>query len=366
MNYTIPMPSLGADMETGKLMDWKIKPGDHVKKGQVIAAVETSKSVVEIESFREGTVIELVGKLGEQIQVGQPIAKLEVIGTDLAPDEPAQRVSHIKISPAARKLAQEHNLKIDMMVGSGAEGQIELKDVEASLLNMRSDKPTTSGVNLRSAIAKIMTHSKKEIPHYYLKTQVSLDNFMNWIDKKNQNQPPEQRLLIPAVLCKAIIASLNENPLMNGYYNNDTFEPLSTINLGVAVALKTGGVLVPAIIDSQKMTLSELNNSFKDLLLRTAKGELRNRELTEGSITVTNMGDLGSHEVFGIIFPPQVAIIGLGRIHKVPVIDGSNIRPGLVMNITLSADHRVTDGLTGAKFLANIEKHLTQPDLLDV
>jgi len=357
MKYHVPMPSLGADMDQGKLMEWKIKAGDEVKKGQAIAVVETTKSTVDIESFREGKVLELVGKIGEQISVGAPIAIFEVEGSDLAPSAPeATKEIRLKVSPAARKLAQERHIDLTTIKGSGPEGQIELKDLETI------KTPEKSGVNIREAIARAMSKSKKEIPHYYLKSQVPLDALMNWLDGKNQQLPPEKRLMLPVVIYKAVIDSVKESPLMNGYYEGGVFKPSSSIHVGLAIALKSGGVLVPAIIDADKMSLTELNAAFLDLVERTQKGELRNRELTEGTFTITSMGDLGSDEVFGIIFPPQVSIIGLGRMHRAPVIDGSSIRIGIVMNITLSADHRVSDGLNGARFLSHIENKLKNPD----
>lgn len=356
MIYKVPMPSLGADMDQGKLMDWKIGPGDNIKKGQIIALVETTKSTVEIESFRDGKVLALIANVGDQIAVGSPIATLEVeVGEDATSAMPAR----VKISPAARKLAYEKKLDITKIVGSGELGEIELKDIEAL------GSKETSKSNLREAIAKAMSRSKKEIPHYYLKSQFSLDLLIEWIDKKNKELLPEKRLLVPVVLFKAVLETLKENPEMNGYYKNGNFEPIESIHLGIAIALKSGGVLVPAILDAQKMSLHELNSSFQDLALRTSRSELKNRELTEGTVTITNIGDLGTDEVFGIIFPPQVSIIGLGRIHKTPVIDKDIIRTGFVINITLSADHRVTDGLAGAHFLAAIDKKLQNPNLLE-
>jgi pyruvate dehydrogenase E2 component (dihydrolipoamide acetyltransferase) len=152
---------------------------------------------------------------------------------------------------------------------------------------------------------------------------------------------------------------------MNGYFKNEVYGPIASIHLGVAIALKTGGVLVPALLEAEKMNLVDLNTAFQDLVQRTQKGELRNRELTEGTVTVTNMGDLGSEEVFGIIFPPQVALIGLGRIHKTPVVEKEIIKSEFVIDITLSADHRVTDGLTGARFLACLERNLKNPSQLE-
>ena len=364
MKYNVPMPSLGADMDQGKLMEWLIKPGSEVKKGQTIAVVETTKSAVEIESFRDGIVLELLAKEGEDINVGKTIATFEV------KDEKAvveyHSPSRIKISPAAKRLAQDKKIDLNQIIGSGPDGTIELKDVQSQLETKKVEmKPSSSAMNLREAIAKAMSRSKKEIPHYYLKSRVSLDNFMQWIDEKNQILPAKERLLIQTVLLKAIAQAIQDHPEMNGYYIKEKFEQKDTINLGVAVSLKSGGVLVPAIMNVETKDLAELNEAFQDLLIRTRNGELKNRELTEGTITVTNVGDLGSDEVLGIIFPPQVALIGLGRIHKEAVLVDDSIRPGFVIEVTLSADHRVTDGLSGARFLASIEKYLLRPDQLE-
>lgn len=361
MKYNVTMPSLGADMEQGKLMEWKIKPGDMVKKDQTIAVVETTKSAVEIESFRDGKVLELIGKIGDDIPVGQTIAFFEVEGEEKATSEPRQ-----KISPVAKKLAQEKHVELAKVKGTGHDGQIELKDVEL-YLNQQAQpiaKPT-SVVNIREAIAKAMSRSKKEIPHYYLKSRITIDALMAWIDEKNKVLPPEERLMIPVVLMKGIIQALKDHPLMNGQFTEGTFRASSSVHLGMAITLKTGGVLVPALMDAQNKTLAELNVSFQDLLIRTRKGELKNKELTEGTITITNVGDLGSDEVYGVIFPPQVAMLGLGRIHKTAVLENGLIRPGFVIDVTLSADHRVTDGMTGSRFLAQIEKIFLNPSMLE-
>lgn len=353
MKYEVPMPSLGADMDQGKLMAWKIKAGDEVKKGQSIASVETTKSVVEIESFRDGKVLELIAKEGEAFKVGTTIALFDVKGEERPVEKP-----RLKISPAARKFALDNHIDLSVIKGSGSEGQIELKDVQVV------HPESLPAVNIREAIAKAMSRSKKEIPHYYLKTRIQLDKLMQWIDERNKSLAAEERVMVPVILMKGIIQALGKFPMMNGYYEKEKFVEKENIHLGIAIALKSGGVLVPAILDSEKMTLQELNHSFQDLLIRTRKNELRNREITEGTVTVTNVGDLGSDEVFGIIFPPQVALIGLGRIHQAPVEDNGNLRSGFVIDVTLSADHRVSDGLTGSRFLAFLERIYQEPSML--
>ncbi len=362
MKYNVPMPSLGADMDQGKLMLWKIRPGDNVIKGQSIAVVETTKSTVEIESFKNGKVLELIGGEGEEIPVGKVIALFEVEGA-----EPMIETKRIKITPAARRYALDHGLEIESLKGSGSEGQVELRDVEA-LSDRKAPKsePPLSGVNLREAIARAMARSKKEIPHYYLKTELQLGKFMNWMDEKNKNLSPDKRLMIPAMIMRAIVLSLKKHPLMNATYVNGVCVPMEGIHPGVAISFKDGGVMVPALLDADKKNLHELNSSFQDLVVRTRKGELKNRELTEGSMTVTNLGDSGADEVLGIIFPPQVCLIGLGRIRKAPVVkeDGS-IGAEFVADISLSADHRASDGMTGARFLQTIDLYLKNPQHLE-
>lgn len=347
MKYEITMPSLGADMDQGKLIEWKINPGDEIKKNQVIASVETTKSIVDIESFREGKVLELLTKVGDVIPVGKIIASLEI--------HAEVENSHLKISPVAKKIAEEKHIDISQIVPTGTQGEITLKDIE---------KKEFLGKNLRLSIASAMARSKKEIPHYYLKRKIYLDSLIKWLDEKNTISTAEERLLIPAVLMRAVILALKKYPQLNGYYINDKFEMSESVNLGTAFALKDEGVLVPAVLEAEKLSLSEFNLAFQNLALRTKNGGLKNRELNEGTITVTNVGDLGSDEVFGIIFPPQVAIVGFGRIRKEPIVDTINqgeIYPGFVIDVTLSADHRVSDGLLGAKFLNELANVLNHP-----
>jgi pyruvate dehydrogenase E2 component (dihydrolipoamide acetyltransferase) len=407
MKYNVTMPSLGADMEQGKLLEWHIKPGDVIKKGDLIAAVETQKAAVDIESFRAGTVLELIGEVDEIIHVGDVIATMEVADTDsavttsqkpvetvsastvkkpiiehepaIAPPKPGITTSvtntgslRLRISPAARYLAEQSGIDIYTVQGSGHDGAIELHDVEKALASREKPaekkSPAASGsmINVREAIARAMSRSKREIPHYYLQSQFPVDALVTWLDNKNRALPPEQRLFMPAVLMRAIVLALKTNPAMNGYYENGAFVPHSDIHLGITVALKPDGVMTPAIIDAHNMSLYELNTAFGDLVQRARAGKLRNREMTDGTVTVTNVGDLGADVVTGVIFPPQVALIGFGRIHKAAIVDGEGgLRACFVLDTTLAADHRVSDGLAGSKLLNTLGRLLAQPNLLE-
>ncbi len=416
MNYPLTMPSLGADMDEGKLLEWHIKPGDKINKGDLIAVVETQKAAVEIESFRSGRVQELIAKIDDIIPVGQVIATLEIetesaeapaatpanqgasnlvdanlVDANLAalnttaantaevqaaqpspiaaaePIAPAKTAAtsgeRLLISPAARHLADEHKLDLTQIKGTGREGAIELRDIEPLVTTPAKTGAGNSLINIREAIARVMSRSKREIPHYYLQSQFVVDTLVTWLDTQNRNSPPEQRLFMPAVLMRAIVLALKTNSAMNGFYENGIFTPSSAIHLGITVSLKPDGVMTPAIIDAQDLSLNELNAAFADLVQRARAGKLRNREMTDGTITVTNVGDLGADTVTGVIFAPQVALIGLGRIHKAAVVDTEGgLRAGLVLNATLSADHRVTDGLAGSKLLSTLGRLLAQPE----
>ncbi|MDO9181088.1 MAG: dihydrolipoamide acetyltransferase family protein [Bacteriovorax sp.] len=360
MNYNLPMPSLGADMDEGKIVEWKIKTGDSVKKNQIIASVETTKSVIDIESFREGVVMNLLKSVGDVVHVGETIAIFDILGEEIL-DQKEQR---IKVSPAAKKMCEDNHIDFKQMIGTGKEGEITLQDVENKLQSTKVEK-IFSGKNLRQAIASLMSRSKKEVPHYYLKKRIHLDLLMKWQDETNRNVDPSRRLLTPVLLMKAVINSLKKYPEMNGIYKDENFAFSTNIHLGFAIAFKEGGVLVPAILDADAMSILELNAAVLDLITRARDGHLKSRELSEGTFTITNIGDLGSDEVFGIIFPPQVALIGIGHIRKEPIIDSQDlVRAGFVVDITLSADHRVSDGILGAKFLNEIDKNLNSPSSL--
>lgn len=393
MKYNVTMPSLGADMEHGKLLKWYIKPGDAIKKGDLIAMVETQKSAVDIESFRSGTVLELTGEIDALIDVGAVIAVMEVeadgdaAGTVKPPatdaaqpaptpagiqtNKPADDAgARLRISPAARRLAEQSGLDIKTLGGSGPEGVIELHDVQAALTAPHMPAADTapkgaSIINVREAIARAMSRSKREIPHYYLQSRLHIDTLTAWLDASNRALPPDQRLFLPAVLMRATALALKACPDMNGYFENGAFTPKAEIHLGVTVALKPDGVMVPAILNAHTMTLAELNAAFLDLIQRTRAGKLRNRELTDGTVTVTNVGELGADAVTGVIFPPQVALIGFGRVRKAAIVDADGgLRAGLVLDASLAADHRVSDGLAGSKLLNALGSLLAQPDRL--
>lgn len=362
MNYDIVMPSLGADMDSGRFVEWKIKPGEHIIKSQAIAVIETQKAAVEIESFKSGKVTEVVAEPDTIYPVGAVLAKLELDPGEIVAEAPVAKptASEVRISPVARKWAEENKIDFHQVKGSGPDGVIELKDVQSLV----REKKVSSIINIRGAIAKAMSKSKAEIPHYYLQSKVNIDEFIKKIDELNQSPNAKERILLPSVFIYAVSKALLKYPEMNGYFTSGKFEKKESHNIGVVTSLKTGGVVVPAILGVQNKDLYQLDLELKDLIKRARESHLRSIELTEGTLTITNLGDLGADQVFGVIFPPQVALLGFGRVRQDAIIKDSSVHTGFCVNITLSADHRVSDGLSGARFLQCITSYLTQPSLL--
>lgn len=366
MSYEITMPSLGADMSEAKLLHWRVQKGDTVKKGQIIADIETQKAAIEMESFREGVIMALHAQPNDVIPVGGLMATLNESSASSIP---------VKVSPAARHLATLKGIDLTLLKGTGPEGVIELADVEAALglamaippstLALEATKATppapvnsTSLINVRAAIAKAMTRSKKEIPHYYLKETASVDPLLSSLDKLNGELDPSEKILLPALLSKIIVDTLKEFPDLNAYYENDKIIRQREINLGVVISLKQSGVIVPALLNTENKNLREFNRALLDLIARARNGKLKNRELTEGTFTISNLGDLGSEEVFGIIFPPQVALLGIGRLQKKPAVINNEVTIAQQITLTLSGDHRATDGIMGSRFLNALRRKL--------
>jgi pyruvate dehydrogenase E2 component (dihydrolipoamide acetyltransferase) len=217
---------------------------------------------------------------------------------------------------------------------------------------------------MRTAIAAAMTRSKREIPHYYLEHQVDVTVCEQWLVQTNATLPPASRLLFAALSIKAVALAARRFPAFNGFYRDNKFEPAAAVHVGVAIAIRGGGLAAPALHDADQLSLAELMSRMRDLVQRTRTGRIRSSEISDPTITVSSLGERGVETLYGIIYPPQVAIVGFGKAVARPwVIDGA-IGPRSVIDITLSGDHRVTDGHAGALFLAEIGKLLQEPSKL--
>ena len=390
------MPSLGSDMEAGTLVEWLVKPGDWVKRGDIVAVIETQKGAIEIETFQAGQIEKILVDLHSKVPVGALLALIRSEGeaqpsaavpappsapptpraapplaqVTVAPPASAPVVTvRQRASPAARRLAEERGIDLSTIAGSGPAGAIIYADVERRFSEVAATPATKRAPWLdldamRKAIAAAMARSKREIPHYYLEHQVDVTACEQWLTEMNASRPPDNRLLIAALAIKAVALAVRRFPAFNGFYQDDKFAPAPAVHVGVAIAIRGGGLAAPALHDTDNLSLDELMSSVRDLVQRTRAGRIRGSEISDPTITVSSLGERGVEALYGIIYPPQVAIVGFGKTVVRPwVIDGA-IGPRSVITVTLSADHRVSDGHAGALFLAEIGKLLQDPHKL--
>ncbi len=390
------MPSLGADMEFGTVVDWRVKVGDQVKRGDVVALVETEKGVIEVEIFDSGVIDSLVVQPGQKVPVGATLAILKsdgkavaaqpaptkIVETPIAQEKPPIKVAAIsptvesprlRVSPLARKRAQELGVDLSNIPGTGGDGSITVADVERAAESPKpAVQPTAPAIAIkgldlsamRRVIAAAMARSKREIPHYYLATTIDMRKALDWLAGENGRRPVTKRLLYSALLIRAVALALRDTPELNGFWIDDAFKAGDGIHIGVAISLRQGGLVNPAIHDVDKKNLDELMANMLDLVNRARTGHLRSSELADGTITVTNLGEQGVESVFGVIYPPQVALVGFGKITERPIAANGmlGIRP--MIDATLAADHRVSDGHRGGRFLLAIDRLLQEPEKL--
>lgn len=375
------MPSLGADMTAGTLVQWNVKPGDAVKRGDIIAVVGTEKADIEVEVYETGTIETLIAKAGDKLPVGTPLAFIRVAGEAAGPaleaapapeGAVAKPPRRFRASPMARKLAQELGVDLEKIQGTGPGGVIEQHDVEQAA---KAQAPVPSApiapapaqaatAGMRHAIALAMARSNREIPHYYLSTTIDMSKALAWLEQFNQKRSIEERVLPAALLLKAVATALDQTPELNGFYADDQLKISKEIHLGVAISLRHGGLMIPAILFSGQKSIAQLMAALRDLITRARSGRLRSSEITEGTITVTNLGDLGVETVYGVIYPPQVALVGFGNIAERPWADRGMLGVRRTLTATLAADHRATDGHRGAQFLQALDNLLQEPEKL--
>ncbi|MEU8717431.1 dihydrolipoamide acetyltransferase family protein [Streptomyces sp. NPDC048663] len=506
------MPSLGADMDEGVLQEWLVTPGDQVRKGDVVAVVETGKAAVEVECFESGTVGRLLVPPGTRVPVGTPLAVIEAaaapgvragapgasvttgIGAGRAtgaepaapqapvraagerkpaatPDArskarrktarepshtrknpagrparttptttgrsqpapappvsasalgagplvrhlaerrgldltalhgtgpggrvtradvahaPPPHVSRVRSTPYARRLAHELDVDLTKVCGTGDGGAVRAADVRAADVRAHAgegererprhgdgprapvappgaDRPEQRTGAMRRAIAELMSRSKREIPHYYLSTTIDLTAVADWLRRVNRGRTPAERLVPAALLLKAAALAAREVPSLNGYWQHDEFVPAPGVHLGVAVSLRQGGLLAPVIHEADTLSPDDLMHHLRDLVERTRRGRLRGSETSGATLTVTSLGDQGVEIVYGVIHPPQVALVGFGSVVERPWAAGSMLGVRPVVTATLAADHRATDGAVGARYLRAVDRLLSRPEEL--
>lgn len=420
------MPSLGADMTSGKLIEWMVKPGDYVKRGDTMAVVGTEKGEIEVEVFEEGVVEQLLVPEGAETPVGAVLAILRgageaapAVAVEKVPAVPAMPPAapampppaappagdgrRVRVSPLARKLAAELGVDLDRVQGTGENGAITRADIEAAAQAKSAaeaalapaapppapvaeekpapppapapappaaEKPAAAppgagfAAAMRHAIALAMARANREIPHYYLQVRIDMSKALKWLEAENQKRSIKDRILPVVLLLKATAKALVEFPELNGYWVDDHLQPQEAINIGFAIALRQGGLITPAIHNVDLKDMDELMEAMRDLIMRTRTGRLRSSEMTDATITLTNLGDLGVETVYGVIYPPQVALVGFGKVTDQPWVENGMIGIRPVLTATIAGDHRATDGRTGAQFLDVLNRLLQEPEKL--
>ena len=420
------MPRLGADMTAGKVVKWLKRPGDHIKRGEVIAIVETDKANVDVESFIAGVLEKILVEPGdEKFSVGTPLALIRAEGAaepaaQTAPAAAAQVVTpapipaaaaepaavpaaavppatiraampsagatgeRARISPAARKRALELRLEPAALTGTGPEGRVTLADVEraaqaapaaqvapamqaapaARTEPSPADAAAARQRRMREAIATSMARSKREIPHYYLACTIDMGRALAWLAERNAGRAVTERLIYAVLLIKAAALALREVPELNGFWIDNRAQQSAAIHAGIAISLRGGGLVAPALHDADQRSLDDLMHGFQDLVKRARAWSLRSSEMADPTVTITSLGERGVEAVFGIITPPQLALVGFGTPLERPWVVGGQVVPRPLITATLSGDHRATDGHRGALFLAALDRLLQLPEAL--
>ncbi len=401
MQIDFRLPSLGADMEYATLAQWLKSPGDPVHRGEAIAVVETDKGLIDIESFDDATVTELVVTPGTRMAVGTVMARLAAeragaapahegtaarapcqppdsaatgaaaSGTPapLAPAAPtAAAPVRTRLSPAARRRAQELGVQPAVLAQRAAGGILHVEDVERLAAQAEAPTPAAAAPDARTAMRAIigsaMTRAKREIPHYYLGYALDFGMARDWLTRYNATVPVRERLIEGLLVVKAVALAAARVAGFNGYFRDGRFAPATAVHIGTAIAMRGGGLVAPALLDADRKDLQTLMREFSDLVTRVRAGHMRSSEFMTATLTVTSLGEDGVETIYPIINPPQVAIVGTGCISERPWVHAGGLTARPVLNLTLAADHRVTDGRAGSRFLRTIAALLASPEKL--
>lgn len=411
MAEVIRMPRMSDTMEEGNIVSWLKKEGDQVESGETLAEVETDKATMELDSFTDGVllyiavkegpvpidgVIAVIGEEGEDWQAaieqaGSPASTTNKTETS-TPEEPIAAVQEdkghapapattehrVKASPLAKSIAKEVGIDLTSLKGSGDAGRIIRKDVEAALqqgtppaisegptappasLNQSftatpEDKPVSQ---MRKTIARRLSESKFSAPHFYLSITINMDKAIS--TRKSINEMTDVKVSFNDMVIKAVAAALKLHPAINSSWLGDKIRYNGEVNIGVAVAVEDG-LLVPVIRNTDTKTLTQINAEVKYFAGKAKDKKLQPDEMSGNTFTISNLGMFGIDEFTAIINPPDACILAVGGIRAVPVVKNGTIVPGNEMKLTLSCDHRVVDGATGAQFLNTIKGMLEDP-----
>jgi pyruvate dehydrogenase E2 component (dihydrolipoamide acetyltransferase) len=347
--------------------------------------VETDKGAIDVEIFQDGTIEELLVQPIAKVPVGTPLARLRTEGeverpqptaapvvdlpaAKMSPPLPEQKVAgrpSVAAAPRARRLATELGVDLATVVGTGPRGVVTSEDVERAAQAAAPAPTMPTATPMRAAIAAAMTRSNREIPHYFLAETIDIDPALAWLEHTNASLSISERVLPIALLVRAIAKALVDHPTLCGWVRDGAFVPSPDIHVGLAVSLRDdAGLVNPAIHHADRGSLFELMAKIRDVTQRARSGQLRSSELSDAAITITSMGDQGVSTVYGVIHPPQVALVGIGAITTRPWVSDGSIVARRLVDVTLAADHRVTDGHLGARFLRRVAKLVRAPESL--
>ena len=389
--FDYAMPSLGADMDEGSVIEWLVKVGDRVERGQVVARVETEKSDIDIEIWHNGVVEEIVVQPNLVVPVGTTLLRMSAVGAnDVGEDVQASRQTRpvhndvaeriksddvVWASPLARQLAGERGIVLTEVVGSGPGGAVRARDLPsptplapvaavAPAVEPARSSPSRSD-RMRSMIAERMTRSNSEIPHYRLQRDVDLARLVDHLSSINETRPVADRVVAAAAFVRAVAIAAHRHPELNGTWSDDRFQPGRGVNISVSISLRSGGLVTPTIRDADTISLDESMRLLREFTTAARSGTMRSEwTVSNSSITITNLGERGADLVHGLISPPEVALVGFGRITERPWVVNGEVVPRPIVTVTLGADHRATDGAVGSRFLSTLANALEKPEKL--
>ena len=375
------MPKMGQTMEKGKIIKWLKKDGEEVRKGEPLLEIETDKTTIEVEA-RDSGKLRILAQEGEEVPIATTIAYILKEGESLPEGKLVEAAAEerVKASPLARRIAKEKGIDLTQVRGTGPGGRITKEDVLAYLERRMGEPSVVTALpvesakleyevapmsSMRKAIARKMVESKTHVPHFYVTVQVDMteaakmreDLIPVFEEKKNV------RFSFTHMLIKAVAEALEKYPQLNATFEDGEIRVWRDVNVGIAVSLEDG-LIVPVLKGANKLDLFEIASRARDLVDRAREKKLKEDEFSGGTFTISNMGALDVESFTAIINVPEVAILAVGRISDKPAVVDGRLTIRKIMTMTLSADHRVVDGVTAAKFLQEVKRLLEAPHLL--